>query len=63
MSQNKYLTMPLYQLHKLCQIGDHNALSEWKKRWEDDYPKIREIKKCQAQQRPAKIDSNTLIIP
>jgi hypothetical protein len=46
--------MPLYQLNKLCQREDPKALKEWKRRWEDDYPKI---KKCLALERPAKTDN------
>ncbi|WHY76256.1 hypothetical protein QNH20_19320 [Neobacillus sp. WH10] len=47
MSKKEFRTMPLYQLHKLCQNEDPNALSEWKRRWESDYPKIAEVSKGQ----------------
>jgi hypothetical protein len=47
MSQNELLTMSLYQLNKLCQIGEANALREWKRRWETDYPNIAEINTSQ----------------
>jgi hypothetical protein len=49
MSLNEYRKMSLYQLHKLCQIGGINALSEWKRRWENDYPNIAEINKGKEQ--------------
>lgn len=47
MTSNQFRTMSLYQLHKLCQIGEANALREWKRRWETDYPNIAEISTVQ----------------
>lgn len=47
MNQKEFRTMSLYQLHKLCKVGEINALSEWKRRWETDYPNIAEVKKPQ----------------
>jgi hypothetical protein len=47
MSRNEFLTISLYQLDKLCQNGEINALNELKRRWETDNPNIAEIKKPQ----------------
>ncbi|MEH7490854.1 hypothetical protein [Neobacillus niacini] len=47
MNKNKYQTMSLYQLNLLCQSENPDALSEWKRRWETDYPNIVEINKAQ----------------
>jgi hypothetical protein len=45
MSQNKLRTVSLYQLHKMCEREDPDALFEWKRRWRADYPNIAEINK------------------
>jgi hypothetical protein len=62
MNKKEFRTMSLYQLHRLCQTGEENALSEWKRRWESDYPKIaeadyplhRQIKKLPGASTPGK---------
>jgi hypothetical protein len=49
MNKNKYLMMSLYQLNLLCQNGSQDALSEWKRRFETEYPNIAKINKAQGE--------------
>ncbi|MFC0188216.1 hypothetical protein ACFFJY_07970 [Fictibacillus aquaticus] len=41
-----YTKMPLLKLiHLIKRNNDQQALREWRRRWEDDYPRIRTVKK------------------
>lgn len=35
-----YEKVPLIFLVRLCRAGNEEALKEWKRRWEVDYPKM-----------------------
>jgi hypothetical protein len=49
MNKNKYQMMSLYQLNILCQNENPDAISEWKRRFETDYPNIAKINKAQGE--------------
>jgi hypothetical protein len=41
-----YEKLPLIKIIELIQTaGDEKAKVEWKRRWEDDYPRIKEVVK------------------
>jgi hypothetical protein len=40
-----YEKLPLIQIITLIRTGDEKAKIEWKRRWEDDYPKVKEVVK------------------
>jgi hypothetical protein len=42
MSWTDYSKIPLYHLVMLCEGGDEEALIEWKRRWESEYPHMGE---------------------
>jgi hypothetical protein len=54
-----YQTLSLYQLHKKCANDNAKALSEWKRRWETDYPNLIDIKNAEHSAR----QNNELNIP
>jgi hypothetical protein len=38
-----YEKLPLVPIIQLIRTGDQKAKAEWKRRWEDDYPKIKYV--------------------
>lgn len=35
-----YSKTSLFDLNKKCSIGDNDALDEWKRRWEAEWPNV-----------------------
>jgi hypothetical protein len=35
-----YQTVSLYVLNHLCYLGDQEAIKEWERRWETEYPEM-----------------------
>jgi hypothetical protein len=43
MNTKNYQTMSLFLLNKECLAGNKAALEEWKRRWEEEFPRIKKL--------------------